>query len=503
MAGMVGEARTGAAVELVERFAAERIAWWRDRPDVFVREVWPGTVPDSWQANVLQLFPRSPRIALKACVGPGKTCVLAWLIWNFLATRPHPRIVATSITKENLRDNLWAELQKWQAQSPLLQAAFSWSMTAVRSKQHPGTWWCSARTWSRTADPEQQALTLSGLHADYCMAVADESGGMPGAVVASGEGVLSSGVEGHLVQAGNPTHLVGPLHDAATKDRAQWVVIEITGDPDDPQRAPRVDREWALLMRTRWGPDSAWYRSKVAGKFPRKGSDRLIALDQVEDACGRTLAYDGSKLVSGLRTLGVDVARLGDDRTVVLFRDGEFGRSWRGWTGQRTTYTATMVHELATQHQVEEVRVDDIGVGGGVTDQLLAKRRAYRVVPVNVAEAATEKDRMGRARFENLRAQMGFAVQEVFRSGRIGLPANTASATTLVQEATDIKYGTGRGGKVLRLESKDDYRKRHNGQSPDYWDALVLAFADPGTPHRGLQDWTRQQAQRAAARAAA
>src|SRR3974377_2071781 len=73
-----------------------------------------GVKPALWQAEALEAFPHSPLLAMRACAGPGKTAVLAWLGWNYLLTRPYPYIGATSITGDNLRANLWTELCRWQ-----------------------------------------------------------------------------------------------------------------------------------------------------------------------------------------------------------------------------------------------------------------------------------------------------------------------------------------------------------------------------------------------------
>ena len=94
---------------------------WAEDPCRFVRNVF-GVRPDPWQAEVLAAFPHHPRLAMKACKGPGKTTVMAWLAWNFLLTRPDPKIAATSVSGDNLADNLWAEMAKWQARSDLLTA---------------------------------------------------------------------------------------------------------------------------------------------------------------------------------------------------------------------------------------------------------------------------------------------------------------------------------------------------------------------------------------------
>ncbi len=62
-----------------DRAIREKFRRWRWHPETFVREELHAE-PDAWQLEVLQLFPHHERIAMKACKGPGKTTVLAWLI---------------------------------------------------------------------------------------------------------------------------------------------------------------------------------------------------------------------------------------------------------------------------------------------------------------------------------------------------------------------------------------------------------------------------------------
>src|SRR5581483_11066073 len=222
----------------------DKLRLWKEDPRRFVRDVF-GVIPDPWQAEVLMAFPRHQRLAMKACKGPGKTAVLAWLAWNFLAVNQDPKIAATSVSGDNLRDGLWAEMAKWQAKSPMLSAGFKSTHNRIFNKRRDKTWWMSARTWAKSADPASLGQTLAGLHADYILFLLDESGGIPDAVMASAEAALSSCTEGHIVQAGNPTHLEGPLYRACTSERRLWHVTEISADPDDPRRSSRVRPAWA------------------------------------------------------------------------------------------------------------------------------------------------------------------------------------------------------------------------------------------------------------------
>ena len=461
--------------------AVANIRRWRESPPRFVRECLRAE-PDPWQDRILEAFNGARRIALKACANPGKTALLAWLIWQFLATRVHPRIKATAITGTNLQDNLWAELSKWQARSPFLRAAFTWSKTSVVANDHPSTWWAAAATWNRSASPEEQGQTLSGLHAPNCMAVIDEAGGVPNEVLNAAESVLANATPGHdvkLIISGNPTHLTGPLFDACTSRRASYdLVAEITGDPDRADRAPRVNVEWAREMIRDWGRDHPLVRARVLGLFPLHGTDALVGLDAIEDAYGRTEDLEGAPLQRGLKTLGVDVARSGTDQNVVRPRDGQFALEAQRWPGKDIVETSHRVDRIARDFGAEEVRVDDIGVGGGVTDTMSRiEDRRYRVIPVNVASAPTRADQNGDPLYRNLRAQFGMEVAELFRQRAIGLDESDRSGPLAV-EATDLRYSFAAGGKVFQVEDKDQFRRRHKGKSPDDWDALVLAFAE-------------------------
>jgi phage terminase large subunit len=177
---------------------------WREQPQVFVRELF-GIEPDPWQDDALAAFPKSPRLCLRACKGPGKTAVLAWLGWNFLLTRPHPMCGATSISGDNLKANLWTELARWREKSPVLKTTFEMTKTEIFCREHPKTWKMEARTWAKDADASQIGNALAGIHAPYVLWLGDESGDHPEAIMPTMEGIFAGApIEAHIVQAGNP-----------------------------------------------------------------------------------------------------------------------------------------------------------------------------------------------------------------------------------------------------------------------------------------------------------
>lgn len=446
-------------------FANETILRWRRDPANQVRELYQ-VEPDAWQEEALNLFPKSPRLAMKACKGPGKTAVLAWLILNFLSTRPHPHIAATSITGDNIDSNLWPEIAKWMGVSPVLSQMFTWTKTKIEHKQYPGTWWCQKRTWPKSANAEQQANTLAGLHADYVMAVLDESSEIPQAVMATVEAILSSCVEGHIVQAFNPTRLDGPGYRACTTDKAFWAIVTITGDPDDPKRSPRISIEWARQQIATYGRDNPWVMVNVLGQFPPSSINALIGVEEVEAAMQRKLRSDQYDWAQ--KRLGVDVARFGDDRTVIFPRQGMMSYKPVVMRNARTTDIAARVLKGQKDWGAEVVLVDDTGHWGhGVIDNLLTA--GSQALPVVFHGKALNP------RYKNRRAEMWIEMTDAIKAGLV-LP----NIPELVGELITPTY-TFSGGQFL-LEEKDQIKERL-GRSPDLADALALTYAIPDMPN--------------------
>jgi len=443
------------------RQASDKIRLWREQPRAFVRDVF-GVTPDPWQDDVLEAFPSQSRIAMKACAGPGKTAVLAWLAWNFLLTRPHPKIAATAISGENLKDNLWAEMSKWQQKSPLLMEVFEWQAERIFARDHPTTWWMSARRWSKSATPDQQGNTMRGLHDDYVMALVDESGGVPQPVMSTIENIGSSAKEWHIVQAGNPTHLEGPLYLACTSARDLWWVIEITADPDDPKRTPRVSVEWARDQIRTYGRDNPWVLVNVFGRFPPSSLNTLIGPDEVSEAMKRFYKPDAYEHEA--KILGVDVARFGDDPSVIFPRQGIVAFPPHVLRNVNSVQGAGIVTRRAIEWGSDGEMVDGSGgYGGGWCDQM----RVLGRTPFEVQFAGEPHDR----RYANKRTEMAFDTAAWIRRGGCLPPV-----TELVGELTVPTYAF--TGDRMILEPKDMIKKRL-GRSPNHSDALGLTFAEP------------------------
>lgn len=442
--------------------AVDKVRLYRERPDVFAEEILHQVLADQWQRDFYQALATQQRISLQACKGPGKTASLAGAAWWMLSMFPYPKIGATSITGDNLRDCLWAEMARWQRESPFLQANFTWTASKIFENRNPEEWWMSFRTWSQASNKEQQEGTLAGLHADYCMALLDESGGMPDSLMAAADGVLTAPKMGRVIQAGNPLMLEGPLYRAATVERHLWWRKEITADPDDPNRASRVPVQWARDQIAKYGVDNPWVLANVFGRFPKSSINALISLDELNAAVGRHLhqhAYDWAP-----RILGGDVARFGDDLSVLYPRQGLAYFPPLELSKMDTIQVAGHWGDKATNWRAHSLQIDGTGgYGAGVIDML--RELNFSVQDVQFAAKALDP------KFLNLRAEIWWKLCQNIKDG-----ASIPDDKLLIGELSTATYSYAKDR--IRIEEKDQMKARL-GRSPDHSDAAACTHAYP------------------------
>jgi phage terminase large subunit len=445
--------------------AMEALLRWRKKPSSMVRELFK-VEPDPWQAEALDAYPRNPRLAMKASKGVGKTACLAWIAWNFLLTRPQPKVLATSISGDNLSDGLWTEMDMWRGKSPLLQKHFEWTKTRIYHRgQYETTWWMAARQWSQSADKSQQANTLAGMHADYILFLLDESGGIPDPVMVTAEAALSSCIEGHIVQAGNPTHLSGPLYRAVNLEKHLWKVIEINGDPDDKKRSTRISLQWATDMIKTWGREHPYVMVNVLGRFPPSSFNALIGPDEVRDSMKRF--YREFELGNAPRVMGVDVALFGDDQSVIAFRQGLQMYPFKKYRNLQPSQGASIVSREWEEFRAQAAFVDATGgAGAGWVDGLMLLGRA----PIGVQFAGQAHESQ---RYANKRAEMYFDLVNWIKRGG-ALPPDD----NLLAQLTATTYTYEKRGDRFLIEPKDLVKTKLNGNSPDEADACALCHAE-------------------------
>lgn len=203
------------------------------------------------------------------------------------------------------------------------------------------------------------------------------------------------------------------------------------------------------------------YAHDYLGKALSISDKNIIQTAQVIEAMGREVDDEGAIEV------GVDVARLGGDRTVFVKRKGlkEIGRAL--YTKKRTTEVCDLLVNFIGTDKDVLIKIDDTGVGGGVTDEMIAK--GYNVIPINFGAKASNPDK-----YPNLISEAWFYLQSIIDNISI------ANDKDLLVELSNREWkmdSKGRRG----VESKDDYKKR-GFRSPDLADATILCFYTPPEP---------------------
>lgn len=447
-------------------------------PVAFVRHAF-GAEPDPWQAKALALAESNPRVALSACKGPGKSCLMAWWGWYMLATHIDAQGIAVSITADNLRDGLWKELAVWYAKSEWLRSVFRVGKTRIESRTRPDTWWLSARSFPKSANIDEQADAIAGLHAETVFVMLDEIGSYPPGVLPAAEGIFANEevAKARLLVSGNPTSITGPLYDIVHNQSAYWQVVHITGDPDDPMRSPRISVEWARGEIAKWGRDNPWVRVNVLGLFPLSASDKMIGAELVQAAMQRDVKP--SWFSDAPRIWGFDAAMGGDggDEIALARRQGVVTRRLMVWRGLKPQEQAEALSRLLGEADQAGEPVDllciDVGGGGHEVAAWLRTLGWGEIVRlVDFGSKASD------GRYENKRVEMYTDGEQWLKDGGC-LPQDPQLKSELIEPGKSFEIVGKRT--VLRMESKKKMRLR-GVKSPNRADAWALTFAFPVSP---------------------
>jgi hypothetical protein len=328
---------------------------------------WSG--PDEWQIEALTEIREAIRtrkdnepvkIAVKSGRGTGKTAVEAWLILWLMSTRPHFAGFATANTGDQLDDKLWRELSLWWARA-INKHWFQWSATRFYQVDHKATWGVDALKWS-----ENNPDALGGLHnggRGQC-AIVDEGSGVPAPIYDVIDATMTD-PDSFVFVFANPIRKTGRFYELFTRFAHRWRTLTV-----DARRARAANKAQIEQAIEDWGLDSDYVRVNILGEFPRQDAETLIPLPLIEAAATRK-AEDCERYRP---VWGLDVARFGDDRTVLSQRRHRRTGDILQWRGLDTMQTVGRVKALWDECLVDDrptdIIVDVIGIGAGVVDRL-------------------------------------------------------------------------------------------------------------------------------------
>ncbi|GGC87891.1 DEAD/DEAH box helicase family protein [Enterococcus wangshanyuanii] len=448
------------------------IDYYYDKPVAFCQDIL-FLDPDEWQENVLNDLAEFPKVSVRSGQGVGKTALEAGAIIWFLTCRPYAKVIATAPTMKQLYDVLWAEVAKWLNNS-LVKNLLKWTKTKVYMVGDSERWFATARTATK---PEN----MQGFHEDHMLIVVDEASGVSDLIMEAILGTLS-GFDNKLLMCGNPNNIEGVFYESHNSDREQYRCHKVSS-----YDSKRTNKDNIEMILKKYGEDSDVVRVRIFGDFPKGALDSFISLEIVEFA--KEIKIPNSVIESCREGhIGVDVARFGDDSTIIFPRVGSQALKFSKYNKQDTMQTTGKVIKKAKEMLVQYphlkkilIKVDDTGVGGGVTDRLREviedEKLPFDVIPVNNGESSDDDyyANKGTQLWGNLKELLEKNISNSVNgtSPEIALLDNP----TLIKELSTRKFKMTSTGKI-RLESKEDMKKRGIG-SPDVADAAVLAFYEP------------------------
>lgn len=217
------------------------------------------------------------------------------------------------------------------------------------------------------------------------------------------------------------------------------------------------------------------FRQEFLCDFTASSDDTLITIDQVTDACKRVVPNEA--YLDGLpKILGVDVARFGDDKSVIQRRWGHVAFQPKSFDDVDNMTLVGLVGQEINAFQPDAVFIDG-GRGEGVIDRLRQLGHT-EVVEVQFGSRATSP------RFINKRTEMYDSIREWLDGGGV-LPNDEDLKRDLCVPTYEFDAAN-----RMKLERKEHIKAR-GMPSPDRADALALTFAYPVVPRRRLTQGQR------------
>lgn len=406
-----------------------------------------------YQKNVLNALAKYDRVVWRAAHGVGKSYTAADAALWWLFTRPESVVVTTASVWRQVEKILWAEIRSKAKKMNLAKIGWDeevWPVDVLTTQIK------ISDKWYATGESSDTPEKMEGFHSQHILYIVDEAKAVKKDVFDAIEGALSTGEAKMLVISTPGLAPEGYFYELFAKPKEGWARFHTSA-----YDSPNVSAKWIEEKKKEWGEDNPVYISKVLGEFPTKTTDTLIPLRDIEAAIDREVD------TIGVSELGVDVARFGDDETVIVNRQGQRAEIVEIITKMDTVFVAGKVQEHHKRLGCSKSKIDADGLGAGVFDMCKANLGEDAVFEFHGGAASADSDR-----WLNLRAQAYDNLRDLFKAGNISIPDDDQ----LIAQLANIKYKFTTKGQ-LQIESKEEMKKR-GLKSPDRADTLAMAFID-------------------------
>lgn len=455
-------------------------------PGLFVQDCFLWTVeeePAPYQLETLEAIPTYRKVSERGPHGIGKSATASWAILWFALTRDgHTdwKIPITASVWNQLKRFLFPELHKWARR-------LDWSIIGRGAFREPDELQIQSlrlKTGEAFGIVSDQPSSIEGAHASEMLYILDESKAIPKPFWEAVEGAFASG-QCYALALSTPGSTTGVFYsiNRHALGYEDWHPLHVTSE--EAIAAGRMLPEWREQRRKQWGEKSPVFLNRVEGEFSEGGTDQLIPLAWVDLANLRYLDMtDDPLLLAGkIDQVGCDVARYGDDATVIVRRKQNLILPLSIHEHQDTMRTVgNLILTIGADNDKIPMCIDVGGLGVGVYDRL--NEQKYKVYGVNSAESAKDingkplTDKSGELQFVNIRSYLWWLLRERLDpdgTDPLGIPSDDPEDDrSLTGDITDVKWGVTSSGRIY-VESKDEMKVRL-GHSPDAADAVALSL---------------------------
>lgn len=444
----------------------------------------------SRQKEIAQSVVHNKSVAVKTGHGVGKSLLAAVLICWWIDTRfPNVFVASTAPSVDQIGGIVWREVRRLKDQIAQrfkdgdIDHELPGYITADNQWKLLGG---TLLAFGRKPPENKEDDSFQGLHDAYVLAIGDEACGLSGELI-DALGNITANEDSRRLLIANPTNPASYFGKIFKNKPLNWILhsISVLDSPNFTSEKKEMSKDALAKLvgpqyvedkKAEYGEDSARYKARVLGEFAYDAENTLITPADIDKA----IAADAKPSEDARPTLGVDVARMGDDRSCIYSNTEGKIRFVDAWTKSATTETANRVHRHAIDLAAIVVFVDADGVGGGVKDQLVQLANgAYIVIEVHGSGSSPD-----RRQWHNFRSYAWDSFRLRCSKSLIDLAANDED---LHDELMPVRYLFNKQSGGLLIESKEDMKER-GMKSPDLADAAIYASIefDLNDPFLGL-----------------
>jgi len=436
------------------------------------------------QGEILRSIKADPFVSVVGANGTGKDWTAARAILWWLCMNKEAIVVVLAPTHRQVQDVIWKEVRV--------------GYTAAMNNGKPlgGTiakvprWEINDRRFAVGFATDSE-FNIQGYHSPKLLLVITEAHAVEDSHIDAGMRLNPS----RVLMTGNPFTNSGKFYESHHSERDLWKTHEISAF-DSPNVINKNDDvpglvSWSQVERRKLelGEDNPMYIGSILGKFPAELDDTLIPLSVAKKAIGKVIKPTGPV------TIGVDVAREGADKTVVVRRQGGQARIIWSVQGYDTQQIAGflgryMLDNPAADEDRGYCVIDTVGIGAGVFDALATGSYSYELQEFKGGSKAIDSER-----FKDRNAEAWYSIREALYDDDLDIgqacsqypnckckqtatgcgSVNDDTLQRLVAQLASRQY-TIEGDRRIKLESKDILRKKGK-RSPDEADALAMTYS--------------------------